>query len=52
MSVQQGGMMVSQYFTKVKSIYNEIARLDSGSAISTARKIRMGQGTNFDKVRR
>jgi hypothetical protein len=41
MSTQQGDMTISQYFTKVKSICNEIAKLDSESAINDARKRRI-----------
>lgn len=29
MSLQQGDTMISQYFNKAKSIYNEIGMLDS-----------------------
>lgn len=38
MSIEQGDMMVSQYFTEVKYFCNEIAKLDLKSAISEARK--------------
>ncbi|KAJ1380743.1 gag-polypeptide of LTR copia-type [Sesbania bispinosa] len=41
MSVQQGDMIINQYFTKVKSICNEIAKLDLDSSINDARKRRI-----------
>jgi hypothetical protein len=37
MSLREGDMAVSQYFTKVKSICNEIAKLDPQNAISETR---------------
>lgn len=41
MSIEQGDMMVSQYFTEVKYFCNEIAKLDLKNAISEARKWRI-----------
>ena len=38
MTIEQGEMLVSQYFTKVRSICNEIGKLDLESAISENRK--------------
>nr|KYP49539.1 Retrovirus-related Pol polyprotein from transposon TNT 1-94 [Cajanus cajan] len=41
MSLRQGDMAISQYFTKVKSICNEIAKLDPQNVISETRMRRI-----------
>ena len=41
MSIKQGDMMVSQYFTKVKSLCDEVQKLDCESAINEARMQRI-----------
>jgi ABC-type dipeptide/oligopeptide/nickel transport system ATPase subunit len=41
MSISQGSMMISQYFTKVKSLCSEIAQIDLGEKISEQRMRRI-----------
>ena len=41
MTIEQGDMLISQYFSKVRFLCNEIAKLDSKSTISEARKCRI-----------
>jgi len=40
-SIKQGGMTGSQYFTKVKSLRDEIQEIDAESAINEARMCRI-----------
>jgi gag-polypeptide of LTR copia-type len=41
MSISQGSMMISQYFTKVKSLCSEIAQINFGEKISEQRMRRI-----------